>query len=88
MKDSLDVVTTTITETFGEIELDSGETDTSDNVQLDFGGEVFVPSLRQSPVLALLSCIRNVAVASQVAGTVVLIHESAILLNFAGGFSG
>ncbi len=41
--DTLDVVTTTITETFGEIDLDSSDADSYDNVQLDFGGEVFVP---------------------------------------------
>ncbi|MEM0926717.1 MAG: hypothetical protein AAGJ83_11820, partial [Planctomycetota bacterium] len=45
--DSLDVITSTITETFGEIDLDSQETDSLDNVQLDFGGEVFVPDTEQ-----------------------------------------
>ncbi|MCG8650915.1 MAG: hypothetical protein MI861_13840, partial [Pirellulales bacterium] len=41
--DTLDVVTTTVTETFGEIDLDSADPNASDRVQLDFGGEVFVP---------------------------------------------
>ncbi|MEM6468239.1 MAG: hypothetical protein AAF802_01625 [Planctomycetota bacterium] len=41
--DLLDIQTTTITETFGEIDLDSGDNSGSDRVQLDFGGEVFRP---------------------------------------------
>ncbi|MEM6471674.1 MAG: hypothetical protein AAF802_19090, partial [Planctomycetota bacterium] len=41
--DTLDVVTTTVTDTFGEIDLDSADQGASDNVSLDFGGEIFAP---------------------------------------------
>ena len=42
--DTLDVVTTTITDTFGEIDLDSADADSFDRVSLDFGGDVFAPN--------------------------------------------
>ena len=41
--DTLDVVTTTVTDTFGEIDLDSGDQGGSDRVSLDFGGDIFTP---------------------------------------------